>query len=88
MSHLKGHIYSSPPLSLVYGAKATTPIEVMVHSTQFTLANKLLSSHVQISHIEGLEERRHKVENKWLSCQKQISTAYNKQVRPRSLSIF
>lgn len=48
--------------------------------------NQFGASH-RICDVEALEKRRHDTENNWLSYHKQISKAYNKQVKPCSLFV-
>lgn len=63
------------------------PIKVTVPLTRLALANKSSDSHSHISDIEAFEERRHNAKNRWLSCMKKRSKAYNKKVRPRSSAV-
>lgn len=58
------------------------PTKVVVPSERLALARKLSGWHDRFMDIEAPEKRRHEVENKWLSCQKQISKAYIKRLRP------
>lgn len=58
------------PFSLVYGAEAMVPIEVIVPSACLALAIKLLDPHDRICDIEALKERMYSTDNQWLSYHK------------------
>lgn len=59
----------------------------MVLSAWLELASKLADSQYCINDIEAFDERRNNTENRCLTYHKQISKAYNKQVRPWTLSV-
>lgn len=59
----------------------------MVSSSQLTLVSKIADSHDRINCVEALDKRRHNAKNRWLSYQKWISRAYNKEVRPWAFTI-
>lgn len=75
------------PSSLVYGAEAVVPIEILVSSAQLALASKFDDLRERIHDVDAIEERRWKAEQKWLAYQKRISIAYNKRVKARPLKV-
>lgn len=75
------------PFSLVYGAKTIVPVKVIVPSELLVLASKVADSHDRINNIKALDERRQNLENRRLSHQKQVSKAYGKLARPRTLFV-
>lgn len=56
-------------------------------SELLVLVSKISGSYDRIGDTKALEERRHIVENKWLSYQKQTNKAYMKRVRPWALFV-
>lgn len=75
------------PFSLVYGVEAVVLVEIAVPSMRLVLTSKVLDLEGRAYNIEALEERRQKAEEKWQTYQNQISRAYNKKVKPRSLKV-
>lgn len=55
--------------------------------TRLTLTTNFRTPHERIYDVEALEEKRQCVENQWLSYKKEMSKAYNKCARPRTLCI-
>lgn len=76
-THFETHFHAGHTPSFVLGAGTIVLIK----------ASKTLDSHDRINYIETLKERRHTAKTKWLSYEKLISKAYNKRVRPRTLSV-
>lgn len=75
------------PFSLIYGTEAVVPVEIDVLSARLALASKVLDPERRAYDVEVLEERRQKAEKKRQTYQDQISRAYNKRVKPRTLRV-
>lgn len=73
-------------LSPVCEAIVRVLIRVMVSSARLVLTRKVSDSHNYI-YVEALDENRQNIEDKWLSCKRQISKTYNKRVRPWPLNV-
>lgn len=69
------------PFSLIYEFELMVPIEA-----RFIHLN-IPYSHARIYNVEALDEKRQNTEEKWLSYQRQITRAYNKRLRPKTLKI-
>ncbi|KAJ1377405.1 Ribonuclease H superfamily [Sesbania bispinosa] len=66
------------PFSLVYGAEATLPVEVLVPSARMSLGKEEERSDV----AEIMEEERDKAENELLKHHRRLTLSYEKMVRP------
>lgn len=75
------------PFSLVYGAEAIVPVEILVSSARLALASTINDSRERIHDVEAIEERRSKAEQRWSTYQKRIIRAYNKRVKARPLKV-
>lgn len=75
------------PFSLVYKPEAVVSFEITVPLARLALASKVLKPDSRAYDVEALEERIRNSEEKWQAHQNQISRAYNKKVKPRSLKV-
>ncbi|KAJ1393178.1 Ribonuclease H superfamily [Sesbania bispinosa] len=69
------------PFSLVYGAEAVLPAEVIVPSARMVLGKGVPR---EIA-VEGVEEDRNKAEDELIKHHRRLTLAYEKLVRPRML---
>lgn len=53
------------PFSLVYGAEAVVPVEIMVPSARLALASKILDPDGRAYDVKTFEEKRRSAEKKW-----------------------
>lgn len=60
---------------------------MMVPSARLAIVSKLSDLYDRVYEVEALEKRSRNRESIWLSYQKKISKAYDKKVKPRSLSV-
>lgn len=87
LSYLQAYFNSSHTFSLIYGEKAIVPFEVMVPSAHLILASEVSDPRDNIHNKEKPEVKRRNTKSKWLNYQRQISKAYNKEVRSYTLKI-
>ena len=70
------------PFSLVYGAEAVLPVELVVPSARLALQSEVLCD-TRIPALEQLDEHRDKARSNLQTYQKRIARAYDIMVRPR-----
>ena len=72
------------PFSLVYGAEAIMPIEVLVPSARLAINADLEPDTLRMLDLEALEEKRDTAKRNLANYQQRLSTAYDRLVKKRS----
>lgn len=59
----------------------------MVPSARLALTSKVADLQERIHNVEAIEEKKQKVEKRWSTYKRRISTAYNRRVKSRPLKV-
>ena len=79
----------STPFALVYGVEVVLPLEFQIPSLRIAIQEGLTEDEnhrLRLAELEALDERRLQAQQKLECYQARLSRAFNKKVRPRSVS--